>query len=107
MALKIRLTRVGTKKRPVYRLVVSENLRPRDSKFIDFLGYYNPLEDDQLKNVDEDKILHWLQNGATPTETAKSLIRKAGIYTKLNELKQAQKSDQVAEKAGKDAADAG
>lgn len=107
MALKIRLTRIGAKKKPVYRLIVSENLKPRDGKFIDFLGLYDPLEDDLLKNINEDRILHWLRNGAKPTETAKSLLRKAGILAKWKDPEGNSLTGSVTEKAPGDAADIG
>ena len=93
MAVKIRLTRLGAKKRPTYRVVVSETLGPRDGKFIDILGHYNPGEDDLLKNAREEKILYWLNNGATPTETVRSLFKKAGILQKWQEEKQEKSLD--------------
>ena len=79
MAVKIRLTRLGDKKSPFYRVVVADARTSRDGKVIDNLGYFNPLvEKDGLK-LDQEKTLTWLKNGAQPTETARTLLVKAGI----------------------------
>ena len=79
MAVKIRLTRMGDKKSPFYRVVVADARTTRDGKVIDNLGYFNPLvENDGLK-LDKEKTLTWIKNGAQPTETARTLLVKAGI----------------------------
>jgi small subunit ribosomal protein S16 len=79
MAVKIRLTRLGDKKNPFYRLVVADSRTSRDGKVIDSLGYFNPLvETDGLK-IDTEKTANWLSKGAQPTETARTLLVKAGI----------------------------
>ena len=79
MAVKIRLTRMGDKKSPFYRVVVADARTSRDGKVIDSLGYFNPLiENDNLK-LDKEKTLTWLKNGAQPTETARTLLVKAAI----------------------------
>ena len=79
MAVKIRLTRMGDKKSPFYRVVVADARTSRDGKVIDSLGYFNPLiENDNLK-LDKEKTLTWLKNGAQPTDTAKELLIKSGV----------------------------
>ncbi len=82
MAVKIRLTRMGDKKSPFYRVVVADSRAPRDGKFIDIIGTYNPLTDPAQINIDAEKANKWLKNGATPTDTAKSLLVKSGIIEK-------------------------
>lgn len=79
MAVKIRLTRMGDKKNPFYRVVVADSRSPRDGKFIDIIGTYNPLTDPAEIKVDVEKANKWLKNGATPTETAKSVLKKSGV----------------------------
>ena len=79
MAVKIRLTRKGDKKSPFYRVVVADSRSPRDGKFIDIIGTYNPLTDPAEIKIDSEKANKWLKNGAVPTETAKSLLVKSGI----------------------------
>lgn len=78
MAVKIRLTRMGDKKSPFYRVVVADSKSPRDGKYIDLLGTYNPLTDPAEIKIDNEKAKTWLKNGATPTETAKSILVKSG-----------------------------
>ena len=82
MAVKIRLTRLGDKKSPFYRVVVADSRAPRDGKFIDIIGTYNPLTDPAEIKIDAEKAAKWLKNGATPTDTAKQLLVKSGIITK-------------------------
>ena len=77
MAVKIRLTRKGDKKAPFYRVVVADSRAPRDGKFIDIIGTYNPLTDPAEIKIDSEKAKTWLKNGATPTETAKQLLVKS------------------------------
>ena len=77
--IKIRLRRVGTKKKPQYRLVVADARSPRDGAFIDIIGYYNPLTDPETVVIAEDKARHWLEHGAQPTDTAARLLAKVGI----------------------------
>lgn len=78
MAVKIRLTRMGDKKSPFYRVVVADSKSPRDGKYIDLLGTYNPLTNPAEIKIDNAKAQQWLKNGATPTETAKSVLVKSG-----------------------------
>jgi len=77
--VKIRLRRVGAKKKPSYRLVAADSRSPRDGRFIEILGHYNPLTDPETVVIDEEKARHWLSQGARPTDTAARLLAKAGI----------------------------
>ena len=79
MAVKIRLTRIGAKKAPFYRVVVADGRYPRDGRFIEELGYYNPMTDPVEVKIDADKAKKWLANGAQPTETVKALLKKSEI----------------------------
>ncbi len=79
MAVKIRLRRTGAKKAPSYRIVVADSRFPRDGRFIEQLGYYNPLTTPAEVKIDAEKAQKWLANGAQPTETVKSLLKKAEI----------------------------
>jgi small subunit ribosomal protein S16 len=87
MALKIRLRRMGMKKAPFYRFVVAEAEAPRDGRFVEELGYYNPIKNPAEVRIDEEKVLKWLSKGATPTDTVRSLLSKAGIMKKHDEAK--------------------
>jgi small subunit ribosomal protein S16 len=84
MAVKIRMTRMGAKKKPFYRLVVADSRSPRDGKFIDIIGFYNPLTEPVQIKIDEEKAKQWLGTGAQPTSTVKALFKKHGIYETLN-----------------------
>ena len=77
--VKIRLTRIGKKKAPAYRVVVADGRYPRDGRFIEELGYYNPMVDPIEVKIDADKAKKWLANGAQPTETVKALLKKSEI----------------------------
>lgn len=79
MAVKIRLRRMGAKKAPFYRLVVADSRSPRDGKFIEEIGYYNPLTEPAEVKIDAEKAKKWLDNGAQPSDTVKSLLKKSGI----------------------------
>ena len=79
MAVKIRLRRMGAKKQPFYRIVVADSRYPRDGRFIEEIGYYNPMTDPSTFKVDEEKAKKWLGNGAQPTDTVKALLTKAGV----------------------------
>ncbi|NLZ71301.1 MAG: 30S ribosomal protein S16 [Clostridiaceae bacterium] len=76
MAVKIRLKRVGAKKQPSYRIVVADSRAPRDGKFIEEIGFYNPLAEPKDIRIDVDKAEQWIKNGAQPTDTVKALIKK-------------------------------
>ena len=82
MAVKIRLTRLGDKKNPFYRVVVADSRSPRDGKFIDILGTYDPLKNPEVIKIDNDKAKEWIKNGAQPTDTARNLLVKSGAITK-------------------------
>ena len=84
MATKIRLRRMGAKKNPFYRLVVADSAAPRDGRCIEELGYYDPTKRPEVLNIDEEKALKWLANGAQPSDTAKSLLRQAGVLAKFH-----------------------
>ncbi len=88
MAVRIRLKRMGQKKSPFYRVVVSDSRSPRDGRFIEEIGTYNPTTQPAQINVKEDRALHWLQTGAQPSDTVRSLFSKVGIMQKNHELKQ-------------------
>ncbi len=81
--VKIRLRRVGAKKKPSYRLVVADSRAPRDGAFIEVIGHYNPLTEPETVVIDEEKALKWLHCGAKPTDTALRLLSKAGIMEKF------------------------
>lgn len=78
MALKIRLTRLGDKKAPFYRVVVADSRSPRDGKFVEVIGTYNPLTDPAEIKIDNEKAKNWIKNGAQPTDTARALLVKSG-----------------------------
>ena len=79
MAVKIRLRRLGAKKAPFYRIVVADSRYPRDGRFIEEIGTYNPLSDPSVFEVDAEKVKAWIANGAQPTDTVKVLLKKNGI----------------------------
>ena len=79
MAVKIRLKRMGAKKEPRYRVVVADSRFPRDGRFIEEIGYYNPVSNPSEINIDKEKAIKWMQNGAQPTETVRSLMKKVNI----------------------------
>ena len=79
MSVKIRLRRMGAKKAPFYRVVVADSRYPRDGRFIEEIGYYNPLTNPAEIKIDAEKAKAWLEKGALPTETAKSVLKKSGV----------------------------
>jgi small subunit ribosomal protein S16 len=89
LPVKIRLKRMGATHRPFYRLVVANSTSPRDGRFIDTIGYYDPLTDPPTVKVDEEKALRWLHNGAQPSDTARALLKKQGLLDKHAEQKKA------------------
>lgn len=91
MAVKIRLMRMGAKKSPFYRLVVADSRSPRDGRSIETLGHYDSTTEPAVIKIDEEKAINWLQKGAQPTDTVKSLFSKAGIMKKWDELKRNKK----------------
>ena len=86
MAVKIRLTRMGAKKKPTYRIVATDSRRPRDGQYLELIGTYAPVGEGQVK-IYEDVALKWLNNGALPTDTVRSLFSKAGIMKKFADSK--------------------
>ena len=82
MAVKLRLRRMGKKKQPIYKMVASDSRSPRDGKFLEAVGFYNPLTKPHTLYLKEDRILYWLNVGAQPTHTVKSLLRQKGIILK-------------------------
>ena len=85
MAVKLRLTRMGAKKRPTYRIVATDSRRPRDGQYLELIGTYQPL-DEQVK-INEEVALKWLNNGAIPTDTVRNLLSKEGIMKKFADSK--------------------
>jgi len=89
MAVKIRLNRMGAKKNPFYRIVVADSRAPRDGRFIEVLGNYDPSQNPAVVNVDEERVLDWMGKGAQPTDTVKNLFSKKGLMAKFAEVKNA------------------
>ncbi len=87
MAVKLRLKRMGAKKRPFYRVVAADSRSPRDGKFIETIGTYNPIMEPAEIKIDEELALKWLSNGAIPTDTVRSLFKQQGIMQKFHESK--------------------
>jgi small subunit ribosomal protein S16 len=83
--VKIRLRRMGAKKHPFYRLVVADSRSPRDGRFIEHLGYYDPMTDPVKVKIDVDKVERWLRQGAQPSEAARSLLKREGILERRTE----------------------
>ncbi|MDY3846390.1 MAG: 30S ribosomal protein S16 [Eubacteriales bacterium] len=79
MAVKIRLRRMGAKKAPFYRVVVADGRYPRDGRFIEEIGYYDPMKEPVVINIDAEKATTWMKNGAQPTDTVKALLKKSEI----------------------------
>ena len=79
MAVKIRLRRMGAKKAPFYRIVVADSRFPRDGRFIEEIGYYDPTKNPVIVSVDGDKVTSWMKNGAQPTDTVKRLLKNKGV----------------------------
>lgn len=79
MAVKIRLRRMGAKKAPFYRIVVADSRSPRDGKFIEEVGYYNPVSEPVQVKIDGDKVKEWISKGAQPTDTVRALLKKNGV----------------------------
>jgi small subunit ribosomal protein S16 len=80
MAVKIRLARHGAKKRPFYRIVAADSESPRDGRFLEKLGTYNPLQDPAEVVLNPDRIKYWIDQGATPTDTVKSILKREGVF---------------------------
>ena len=100
MAVKIRLRRVGRKKSPMYRIVVADSKSPRDGKFIEIVGQDQPRTGDKAINLDADRVNYWLNVGAQPTDTVRSLLRKAGVLKQRHETRLAEKLQATAVPVG-------
>ena len=87
MAVKLRLARMGQKKAPVYRIVAADSRSPRDGRFIEVVGTYNPVKEPAQVSINEELALKWLHNGAQPSDTVRSLLSSQGIMTKFHESK--------------------
>ncbi|CAJ1228215.1 30S ribosomal protein S16 [Levilactobacillus zymae] len=91
MSVKIRLKRMGSKKRPFYRIVVADSRSPRDGRFIENVGTYNPVTNPAEVKLNEESIMNWLNNGAQPSDTVKNLLSNAGIMKQYHEAKYTKK----------------
>ena len=80
MAVKIRLKRIGAKKSPFYRIVVADSRSPRDGRFIEEIGYYNPLTEPKTVKIDNERAQNWLGNGAKPTDSVDKIFKMSGVY---------------------------
>jgi len=89
MSVKIRLARGGAKKKPFYQVVVADERFPRDGRFIEKLGQYDPKQDPPLVTLKEDRTLAWLQQGAQPTDTVRQLLRQKGLWAKFKQPQEA------------------
>ena len=87
MAVKLRLKRMGSKQKPFYRVVAADSRSPRDGRFIETVGTYDPVKKEESITIDEEKALKWLNNGAQPTDTVKNLLTKIGIWAKYKNTK--------------------
>ena len=85
MAVKLRLKRMGAKKRPFYRVVAADSRSPRDGKVIEEIGYYNPVVEPADIKINEELAMKWLRNGAEPTDTVRDILKKQGIVKKFHE----------------------
>jgi len=104
MAVKLRLKRMGAKQKPFYRIIVADSRSPRDGRFIETVGTYDPIKKADNITVNEDRIAYWLDNGAQPTDTVKSLLSKTGVWAnyKNSKVKSAPKKAVKAEKEVKE-----
>ncbi len=91
MSVKIRLSRFGRRKAPYYRIVVADERAPRDGRFVESVGHYQPLKAEAKLEVNEERALHWLAQGAVPSDTVRSLLRQKGILKKFHEWRVEQK----------------
>ena len=91
MAVRIRLRRTGRKKSPMYRIVVADSKSPRDGKFLEIIGQYNPRQGENAVNLKADRVNYWMDNGALPSDTVRSLLRRAGVLKQRHETRLASK----------------
>lgn len=104
MSVKIRLKRMGRRNRPSYRIVVADSRSPRDGRFVETLGHYDPLTDPATIKVDEDKVKKWLDEGAQPSETVKSILSRFGFLKKWHEVEVMERKKQETLKGKEQAA---
>ncbi|OGU29697.1 MAG: 30S ribosomal protein S16 [Ignavibacteria bacterium GWA2_35_9] len=95
MSVKLRLRRMGKKKQPVYKVVAADSRSPRDGKFLEAVGLYNPLTKPHTVDIKEDRVLYWLDKGAQPTDTVKSLLRQKGITLKRELSRRGLNAEQI------------
>lgn len=95
MAVKLRLRRMGKKKQPIYKVVAADSRSPRDGKFLESIGLYNPLTNPHTVTIKEDRALYWLEKGAQPTATVKSLLRQRGITLKRELIRKGLSEDKI------------
>jgi small subunit ribosomal protein S16 len=88
MAVRIRLKRMGAHKSPFYRVVVADSRSPRDGRFIEEIGYYNPVAQPAIVNIDSEKAIEWIGKGAQVSDTVRSLLRKTGVLKQIHDAKQ-------------------
>lgn len=101
MAVKLRLRRMGKKKRPFYRIVATDMRAPRDGRFIEMLGTYDPLVKPFKVDLEESRILYWLKNGAQPTQTVQSLLKNKGLWLKWDLIKKGADDAKISEEFAK------
>lgn len=102
MAVRIRLRRVGRKKSPMYRIVVADSTSPRDGRFIEIIGHYAPRQSSEAVKINSDRANHWLDVGAQPSDTVRSLLRRAGILKQRHEARLARGLQSKAVPVGED-----
>ena len=95
MAVKLRLMRMGKKKQPTYRVVAADSHSPRDGRFIEIVGTYQPRQDPSVVNIDNDKAVAWLQKGAQPTETVKKILVISGAWAQFDESRPTKAASRV------------
>jgi small subunit ribosomal protein S16 len=95
LAVKLRLRRMGKKKQPIYKVVAADSRSPRDGKFLEAIGLYNPSTDPHSVDIKEDRALYWLNKGAQPTDTVKSLLRQRGITLKRELFRKGLSEDKI------------
>ncbi len=98
--LRIRLARVGAKKQPSYRVVVADSRAPRDGRFVERIGFYNPRTDPPTVQIDEERALYWLSKGAQPTEVVAAMLKRQGTLDRLARLKQGEALQTGSQEAG-------
>lgn len=96
MAVRIRLRRMGAKKRPFYRVVVADVRSPRDGRFLEAIGKYHPLDDPSVMEVDEERALDWLRKGAQPSDAVRNILVKLGIWERFEAEKKAGRGEKAA-----------